>query len=600
MEEKRAKPLTMSVWQLIQQIREGHKYGKRFCFILGAGASVESGIPDGQSMEFEWMNYILSTPDLSVREEQAAQLMAEGKMEHRLAELLEVWKNPTSLARKKLPSEYYFDIFALRFPDATYGDYALQCAMENITPSIGYHPLALLLADPTNGSNLVITTNFDSLVEDALALYTDVKPLVINHEYLAEYAGNSNFTRPIIAKIHRGIYFNTFNNPDDTGALKGTWTKVLSDISKNYTPIVIGYGGGDHSLMDFLKNADLPMRSSMYWCYRSGIPNEDILDTIRHWNGFLVKIDGFDFMMWNLGMELNLPIGPDTVKERWQKQQNDRMQQYRAQLNRVRPYQSEERPLSMPVEPRISEEPPKTAWDFYKQGQDFRNSGAYEEAIRAYTQAIELDSKTALFFFERAWCYDEMRDYSEAIVDYTQAIALNPQDDMAYYNRGVTYSKLGKYPEAIADYTQATALNPQNDSAYYNRGVAYCNLGQHPEAIADYTQAIALNPQKDSAYNNRGNAYGKLDKYPEAIADYTRAISLNPQNDSAYNNRGCTHFELGQYPAALEDVNKAIEINPKYIDAYESRAEIYRATNQIALAEADEAMAEKLKAEQSK
>ena len=65
----------------------------------------------------------------------------------------------------------------------------LSGLMEHADPSFGYHPLARLLTDEYN-NNLVITTNFDSLVEDALFLYTDQKPLTINHELTADYIGD--------------------------------------------------------------------------------------------------------------------------------------------------------------------------------------------------------------------------------------------------------------------------------------------------------------------------------------------------------------------------------------------------------------------------
>ena len=36
---------------LVSTIKEGHKSGERFCFILGSGASVASGIPSGKDLE---------------------------------------------------------------------------------------------------------------------------------------------------------------------------------------------------------------------------------------------------------------------------------------------------------------------------------------------------------------------------------------------------------------------------------------------------------------------------------------------------------------------------------------------------------------------
>ena len=109
--------------------------------------------------------------------------------------------------KKPIPSEYYFDIYKLRFyPNKRNGYRYMERLMEPCEPSVGYHTLALLLTE-NNQNNLVITTNFDSLVEDALFLYTMKKPLVVNHESLAGYI-ESDIQRPIVAKGEKVVEDN--------------------------------------------------------------------------------------------------------------------------------------------------------------------------------------------------------------------------------------------------------------------------------------------------------------------------------------------------------------------------------------------------------
>ena len=96
----------------------------------------------------------------------------------------------------------------------------LERTLERAQPSLGYYPLAALLANTRN--NLVITTNFDSLVEDALFIYTDKRPIVISHELLAQYI-NFNTSRPIIAKLHRGLFFDPSTGPSRSTACAKQW-----------------------------------------------------------------------------------------------------------------------------------------------------------------------------------------------------------------------------------------------------------------------------------------------------------------------------------------------------------------------------------------
>lgn len=175
--------------QLVKAIKAGRENSERFCFIIGSGASVSSGIPTGVELERKWMEEMEEGSGLKEIAEIAESL---GKrMEHKFSDIEAAWAE-TKKSKTPLPSEYYFDIYKLCFfPNHRNGYHYLERVMAGKNPGFGYHPLALMLTDG-KGSNLVITTNFDSLIEDALFLYTDRKPLVINHELLAEYAGDPN------------------------------------------------------------------------------------------------------------------------------------------------------------------------------------------------------------------------------------------------------------------------------------------------------------------------------------------------------------------------------------------------------------------------
>lgn len=193
----------ISTKQLVDVIRKGQKNSERFCFILGSGASVESGIPTGNKLECEWMKDIEKQQGLDDAEEVAKELKTEGKLHFNFSEIREKWEEEKKKEKPYLPSEYYFDIFKICFhPNKRNGYYYLENLMEKVEPSFGYWPLVEMLTDG-KGNNLVVTTNFDSLVEDALFIYKNVKPLVVNHELLAGYAGNMNLKRPIVAKIGR-------------------------------------------------------------------------------------------------------------------------------------------------------------------------------------------------------------------------------------------------------------------------------------------------------------------------------------------------------------------------------------------------------------
>jgi tetratricopeptide (TPR) repeat protein len=69
-----------------------------------------------------------------------------------------------------------------------------------------------------------------------------------------------------------------------------------------------------------------------------------------------------------------------------------------------------------------------------------------------------------------------MKDYQNAIRSYDRAIEINPNYADAYYNRGLAYKNLKDYQNAIRSYDRAIEIDPNYANAYCNRGSAYKSL----------------------------------------------------------------------------------------------------------------------------
>jgi tetratricopeptide (TPR) repeat protein len=98
----------------------------------------------------------------------------------------------------------------------------------------------------------------------------------------------------------------------------------------------------------------------------------------------------------------------------------------------------------------------------------------------------------------------EQGQKTEAVKHYTQAIELNPQDADAYYNRGNAKLALGDQPWTIQDFTRAIELNPQFAIAYCNRGIVKAQSGDKRGAFVDLEKAKQLFVEQGNmeAYKN--------------------------------------------------------------------------------------------------
>ncbi|GAA5576208.1 lipopolysaccharide assembly protein B [Porphyromonas gingivalis] len=217
----------------------------------------------------------------------------------------------------------------------------------------------------------------------------------------------------------------------------------------------------------------------------------------------------------------------------------------------------------------------KFAHAYYGRGNVYYKKGANEEAIKDYSKAIELDGKFAHAYHGRGNAYFKKGSYEEAIKDYSQAIELDGKFVHAYHGRGNVYCEKGSYEEAIKDYSKAIELDDKFVHAYHGRGRAYCEKGANEEAIKDYSKAIELDGKFVHAYHGRGRAYCEKGLYEEAIKDYSKAIELNDKYTYAYHGRGIAYFKKGSYEEAIKDYSKAIELDSKFIPAYYNRGVAY-------------------------
>jgi tetratricopeptide (TPR) repeat protein len=212
---------------------------------------------------------------------------------------------------------------------------------------------------------------------------------------------------------------------------------------------------------------------------------------------------------------------------------------------------------------------------YFNRGNTYAELQCYDEALRDYGRAIRLDRDYAPAYCNRGNTYDALQCCDEAFQDYGRAIDLDPNFVQAYYNRGNTYRKLQQYQAALRDYGQVIELEPTYAQAYSNRGLTYHELQQYDEALWDYGRAIDLDPNDASAYVNRGNTYDELQQYDAALTDYGQAIELDPTYAQAYSNRGATNHRLERYDKALGDYNRAIQMDSTYVQAYYNRGATY-------------------------
>lgn len=271
-----------------------------FSLLLGAGASVSSGIKSGGDLINQWRSEIYEEEC----ENQTQQSPAEFFNQARTA-----WFDENNA---------YSSLFEHRYDLQRQRRIFVEKQVAGKSPSIGYAYLVSLI---DNGFfNTIFTTNFDDLLNEAFYRFSSSRPIVCAHD--SSISGVTiTSKRPKIIKLHGDYLFDNIKTTlRETESLEQNMRQKFQEFAKDYGLIVIGYSGKDRSIMDiltYLLQHDEYFKNGVYWCLRPGEIDSvggELKKLFWKERVYYVEIDGFDELLAELNHKLmngTLPIGDD-------------------------------------------------------------------------------------------------------------------------------------------------------------------------------------------------------------------------------------------------------------------------------------------------
>ena len=181
---------------------------------------------------------------------------------------------------------------------------------------------------------------------------------------------------------------------------------------------------------------------------------------------------------------------------------------------------------------------PPTAQEYFELGYVRLAEDDYQEAVRAFSRAIELDPSDARYYRARARVYRVLENKEGALADYSAAIALTDPNELArtgffqkslYEQRAGVRRDLKQYRGAAEDLTRLIELNPKSSRLYVQRAEIHELDGNLGAATEDVTKAITLEPAP-FLYAYRARLREQRGDMDGAIADCTRTLESDPAN----------------------------------------------------------------------
>jgi protein O-mannosyl-transferase len=480
--------------------QHGQRTDRPFCFILGAGASRASGITTGGEMAAIWLAEMYEAENfdgLSLQE----------------------WATPERLAIPGFTvsalARFYPQLYRRRYADLEQAGYAfLEAQMEGKEPSYGYSVLAYLLSETPH--RVIVTTNFDNLVADALSIHSSRFPLVVAHDALAQYAA-VELRRPLVAKIHGALGFAPKSQPDDIAALSEGWRTALRRILERYTPIVIGYEGNDGSLMSFLQSLPEQIPDRIFWCVHAPNANPtdclnrvspEVRDCVRARRGRFVPIRGFDELMAKLLSKLREKGSVPDLYERLKERARQREGSYDEQQRKLfeasvgsrdrdprEPSAQTPRNTDLALTEAVSgiaESRKDKPWWVWAQAADDAPDADTTEAI--ILQGIEaLPNNGDLLRKYGLFLEQERRDMDRAEEFYKRGIEANPKDALSLTFYGDFLERVrADVNKAEEYYRRSLAIDPNDYYTLTRYGGFLADRGQMDAAESHFRQAVEV------------------------------------------------------------------------------------------------------------
>lgn len=129
-------------------------------------------------------------------------------------------------------------------------------------------------------------------------------------------------------------------------------------------------------------------------------------------------------------------------------------------------------PTKEKAEAATTEEAKAEAERLKNEGNNLMKSEKFDEALKCYTKAIQLDGRNAVFYCNRAAAYSKLSNHTFALEDCRRAIEIDPQYSKAYGRMGLAYASLNDHYRARDCYKKAVELDPSNESYKSNLSIA--------------------------------------------------------------------------------------------------------------------------------
>lgn len=219
--------------------------------------------------------------------------------------------------------------------------------------------------------------------------------------------------------------------------------------------------------------------------------------------------------------------------------------------------------------------------DFKKMGEKSYKSRKYDEALRAFEQALMIYESAVLSMpVDTHLIYNAALSAYEA-KNHDQAVKHLSRLEEYSYSTNVTHLLFSTYMES-ADTTSAGKVLEAGIRKYEENESLVLLLTDHhfqtdnaEQALAVLDTAAGMDPANHVFPFTKGLIYQKTDQYQQAIESYQQALALAPEELMIHTNIATCYYNIG---VEIEENARKITSNSQVLQEKERSAEAFRSS----------------------
>ena len=197
----------------------------------------------------------------------------------------------------------------------------------------------------------------------------------------------------------------------------------------------------------------------------------------------------------------------------------------------------------------------------YNRAQLLSRMGRPDDALAAYSEAIDADPNQSEYHFERGNLLRRLGRGEEALADYDEAIRTSPPYPEPHLVRADLALELGDEEAALAGYSYALELDPGLTDARVGRASLLLAGDALEAARADVLAGLAVEPESAELHALHAAVAQQEERFEEAHDAYAEALRRDPTLAAAWSNRATLWYEQGEIERAVEDLRTALELD---------------------------------------